>query len=153
MLCGPLDYSALGNRSDICNWNSIKFNANNKCILSLTVQVITNIMHIGHITTQLRHSAIVNKHGGQLWNSTINILNEKCMINRYLEFVNDSNNVYTIKADAGIKKSSAWHTYYKASLEPLPSPPQIGLHSPDPAPLAEPAPLLGSLAACCWHSP
>ena len=34
------------------------------------------------------------------------------MINRYLEFVNDSNNVYKIKADAGIKIRSAWHTYY-----------------------------------------
>ena len=36
------------------------------------------------------------------------------MINRYLEFVNDSNNVYKIKADAGIKIRSAWHTYIGA---------------------------------------
>jgi len=37
---------------------------------------------------------------------------KKWMINRYLEFVNDSNNVYKIKADAGIKIRSAWHTCY-----------------------------------------
>jgi len=40
----------------------------------------------------------------------MDILSEKLMINRYLEFVNDSNNVYKIKADAGIKIRSAWHT-------------------------------------------
>jgi len=54
----------------------------------------------------------LNKHGGQLWNSTMDILSEKWMINRYLECINDSNNVYKIKADAGIKIWSAWHTYY-----------------------------------------
>jgi len=43
-----------------------------------------------------------------------------------------------------------WH---QASLEPLPSPPQICVYSPDHAPLGEPAPLLGSLAACIRHSP
>jgi len=42
----------------------------------------------------------------------MDILSEKWMINRYLEFVNDSSNVYKIKADAGIKIRSAWHTYY-----------------------------------------
>jgi len=42
----------------------------------------------------------------------MDILSEKWMIYRYLEFVNDSNNVYMIKADAGIKIRSAWHTYY-----------------------------------------
>ena len=35
------------------------------------------------------------------------------MINRFLECVNDSNNVYKIEADAGIKIRSEWHTYYK----------------------------------------
>ena len=33
----------------------------------------------------------------------MDILSKKWMINRYLEFVNDSNNVYKIEADAGIK--------------------------------------------------
>jgi len=33
----------------------------------------------------------------------MDILSEKWMINRYLEFVNDSNSVYKIEADAGIK--------------------------------------------------
>ena len=33
----------------------------------------------------------------------MDILSEKWMINKYLEFVNDNNNVYKIKADAGIK--------------------------------------------------
>jgi len=42
----------------------------------------------------------------------MDILSEKWTINRYLEFVNESNNVYKIKADAGIKIRSAWHTYY-----------------------------------------
>jgi len=37
------------------------------------------------------------------------ILNEKWMINRYLEFVNDSNNVYKIKVDADIKKECIAH--------------------------------------------
>jgi len=43
-----------------------------------------------------------------------------------------------------------WH---QASLEPLPSTPKICLHSPDHARLGEPAPILGSMAACVWHSP
>jgi len=42
----------------------------------------------------------------------MDIPTEKLMINRYLEFVNDTNNVYMIKADASIKIRSAWHTYY-----------------------------------------
>ena len=42
----------------------------------------------------------------------MDIFSEKWMINRYLECVNDSNNVYKIKADVGIKIRSAWHTYY-----------------------------------------
>jgi len=58
--------------------------------------------HMAHIPTQTRHSVIVNKHGGKLWNSTMDILGKKWMINRYLEFVNESNNVYKMKADAGI---------------------------------------------------
>jgi len=33
----------------------------------------------------------------------------------YLDFVNDSNNVYKIKADAGIIIRSAWHTYYNTT--------------------------------------
>jgi len=42
----------------------------------------------------------------------MDILTEKWMIYRYLEFVNDTNNVYLIKADAGINIRSTWHTYY-----------------------------------------
>jgi len=37
----------------------------------------------------------------------MDILNEKWIINRYLEFVNDSNNVYKVKVDAGIHLRSA----------------------------------------------
>jgi len=47
----------------------------------------------------------------------MDILSEKWMINRYLEFVNDSSNVYKIKADAGIKIRSAWHTYYTQKIQ------------------------------------
>ena len=42
----------------------------------------------------------------------MDILSEKWMNNMYLEFVNDRNTVYKIKADAGIEIRSAWHTYY-----------------------------------------
>jgi len=35
----------------------------------------------------------------------MNILSEKWMINSYLEFVNGSNNVYKIKAYAGINRN------------------------------------------------
>ena len=57
---------------------------------------------------------IVNKHRGQL-EFTMDILSEKWIINRYFEYVNDSNNVYMIKADADIiikRIKSAWHTHY-----------------------------------------
>jgi len=40
------------------------------------------------------------------------IFSEIWMINRYSEFVNDSNYVYRINADADIKIRSAWHTYF-----------------------------------------
>jgi len=45
----------------------------------------------------------------------MDILSEKWIINRYFEYVNDSNNVYMIKADADIiikRIKSAWHTHY-----------------------------------------
>ena len=63
-------------------------------------------METGTQVTFLRSSnttfyVIVNKHGGQL-EFTMDILSEKWIINRYFEYVNDSNNVYMIKADADI---------------------------------------------------
>jgi len=42
-------------------------------------------------------------------NLTMDIHSETWMINRYLEFVNDSNNVYKIKKDVSIKKECMAH--------------------------------------------
>jgi len=57
---------------------------------------------MGDTPTQLRHSVIVNKHLGQVWNFTNNIHSEKWIIKRYLECVCGSNNVYKMKADVGM---------------------------------------------------
>ena len=46
----------------------------------------------------------------------MDILSKKCMINMYLKYFNDSNNVNKIEANAGIKIKNEWE-YPSTSIE------------------------------------
>jgi len=73
---------------------------------------LTDWLTDGH-TDGRTDESITNMEGNSEF--TMNIHREQIMINRYSEFVNDSNTVYNIKADADIvmnKIMGTWYTYY-----------------------------------------